>query len=232
MKKKVLDHQDSLDFLNSSIYANSTQYWQNYWLSPLPLVNQFEYRYPDFNDIKTLFKSIRVKNILDIGCGNGAISFELARLNYKVTGIDVSPVAISQACGKFSNDEFDVDFDCGDVLDMPYPYGSFDAGLAFYIFEFLTFDLASYLVNQLKSIIMPGGLLVSSISTIDRDKFLNYEVLPDDTLILKDENQQGMFYHFYTEAKILSLFINWQVKEITRLDNDKYLIVARNFSNN
>jgi 2-polyprenyl-3-methyl-5-hydroxy-6-metoxy-1,4-benzoquinol methylase len=56
--------------------------------------------------------------VLDIGCGNGALSYDVARKARKVVGIDLSERNISVAISKYSKDN--IDYVHGDALtDLP-----------------------------------------------------------------------------------------------------------------
>ncbi len=48
------------------------------------------------------------KSFLDLGCGNGRNSIPLARMGYKVTGIDVSKVALYQAAENLKTENTEV----------------------------------------------------------------------------------------------------------------------------
>ena len=54
-------------------------------------------------NIKRLLDSLGVKEgslVLDLGCGNGRIAINLAKLGYKVYGVDISQVFIKDALEK------------------------------------------------------------------------------------------------------------------------------------
>ncbi|MGW0926075.1 class I SAM-dependent methyltransferase [Streptomyces sp. NPDC002755] len=63
------------------------------------------------------------KRLLDVGCGTGRSSLELARHGFEVTGVDLSPEMLDVARGKEGADA--VTFIAADVRDLP-DFGSFD----------------------------------------------------------------------------------------------------------
>lgn len=62
-------------------------------------------------------KSVR---ILDIGCGTGRHSIELAQRGYKVVGIDQSESLLKRAREKASEQKVQVDFQKHDARNLPY----------------------------------------------------------------------------------------------------------------
>ncbi len=228
MKKKlVLNYQENIDFLNSKIYLNNINYWQKFWLDH-NIVNEFTIPTEYFAKILNLLSLAKAVNVLDLACGNGDKTIELVKHNFKVTGIDISELAIGQALTLGQQLDLEVDFDCSDILDMPYAYASFDAVIAFFILEHLTFNLAKHLVQQLKSIIMPGGYFITAIRQ-NYPNLENSQVLEDKTLVSGDNLTKGMFYFQYTNSYINELFQNWQIHEQIAINNDVMLIIAKNF---
>lgn len=67
-------------------------------------------------------------HILDIGCGTGRHSIELARRGYKVTGVDLSEGMLSRAREKAKSQGVEVDFRRHDARDLPFE-GRFDAAI-------------------------------------------------------------------------------------------------------
>jgi len=62
-------------------------------------------------------KSIK---ILDVGCGTGRHSIELAKRGYKVTGIDLSECMLETAIKRAKEDKVKVEFIKADARDLKY----------------------------------------------------------------------------------------------------------------
>ncbi len=53
--------------------------------------------------VKRILESLGISEgslILDLGCGNGRISVNLAKLGFRVVGVDISPIFIEDAVEK------------------------------------------------------------------------------------------------------------------------------------
>lgn len=68
----------------------------------------------------------RPKFVLEIGCGVGRHSLELARLGYQVTGIDISKEGIDWAKRKAKAENLKVNLLCGNALTVDFARKSYD----------------------------------------------------------------------------------------------------------
>jgi SAM-dependent methyltransferase len=64
--------------------------------------------------------------VLDLGCGTGTSSVYLARLGYRVTGLDFSRQAIEMAKAKARREKASADFRVADVTRLDFLTESFD----------------------------------------------------------------------------------------------------------
>lgn len=102
--------------------------------------------------------------ILDIGCGTGRHSLELARRGYAITGIDLSPSMIGKAKAMAQKENLKIKFQVRDARDFDFRE-SFDIAImlcegAFPLMETDEMNF-SILVNACKSI-KPGGKLIQT----------------------------------------------------------------------
>ena len=68
---------------------------------------------------------------LDIGCGEGSNTRQLARLGATMHAIDVAPTFIRLACDAETAEPLGVTYIAGDGTDLPFGAGSFDFATAF-----------------------------------------------------------------------------------------------------
>jgi ubiquinone/menaquinone biosynthesis C-methylase UbiE len=81
-----------------------------------------------------------VRTIIDVGCGNGIITNELAK-TWDVTGLDSSEAALQQVTCQTIQ---------ASAMDIPLPSGNFDLVLSSEMLEHLTDDELSEAVSELK----------------------------------------------------------------------------------
>jgi SAM-dependent methyltransferase len=126
------------------------------------------------------------KTILDMGCGRGRNAIPLAELGYKVTGIDISSVAIEKAkaaCDKAK-------FICTPMdEELPFEDNSFDVAMDITTFDILiTQDSIDRHKAELKRVLKKDGY------------FLYYDMLDDDPYTLAMGSEDGSI--FGVEGKV------------------------------
>ncbi len=97
------------------------------------------------------------KRILEYGCGPGSQAFDLARRGAKVTGIDISPVAIDIAREQARADGLDITFEVMDAEQTTFPDASFDLVVGGAILHHLDLDRA---YAEIARLLAPGGRAV------------------------------------------------------------------------
>ena len=96
---------------------------------------------------------------LDVGCGEGADAIWLARNGWTVTAIDISDVAVSRARAAAELAGVAVEWVRGDVLQTPFPAGSFD--LVSMQYPALPKAAGEAAARALLDTVRPGGLLLA-----------------------------------------------------------------------
>ncbi|MBB2901166.1 SAM-dependent methyltransferase [Kineococcus radiotolerans] len=98
---------------------------------------------------------------LDLGCGEGGDVLHLARLGWRVTGVDVSDTAIARAAAHAA------EAGVGDLtrferhdLGQSFPAGLFDLVTASFLHSFAFLDRTAVLARAARSVAPGGSLLV------------------------------------------------------------------------
>jgi SAM-dependent methyltransferase len=109
-----------------------------------------------------LFRSlgqISGKEILDMGCGEGELSTQLAKLGARVTGIDISPELIEVARKRAAADAVQdrTEFLVWDILEKPLPEERFDLVTCSAVLHHV--DIGKFL-PVLWASLRPGGIAV------------------------------------------------------------------------
>jgi SAM-dependent methyltransferase len=106
--------------------------------------------------------------ILDLACGWGRHSVELARSGFKVTGLDWSRTLLARAKKRAEAAGVSVDFVQGDMREIPWT-GRFDAVLSLYssLGYFLSDEEDLRVLRGARDALKPGGVFV--METMHRD---------------------------------------------------------------
>lgn len=72
-------------------------------------------------------------DILDVGCGPGIVSMQLAELGHNVVSVDISESMLECARRNASDNGLNIDFRKGDATQLDFPDSSFDAVVSDYM---------------------------------------------------------------------------------------------------
>jgi SAM-dependent methyltransferase len=95
--------------------------------------------------------------VLDIACGTGNTALPLARRGCNVTGVDLTPTLLEQACARAAAEGLAIDFDEGDAEALPYGDATFDAVTT--MFGAMFAPRPELVASEMARVLRPGGLL-------------------------------------------------------------------------
>jgi len=115
--------------------------------------------------------------VLDVACGPGLITCEVARRAHAVTGIDITPAMIEQAEMRQQKLGLtNMTWKIGDVLPLPFGDASFDRVLTRYSFHHLL-DPAAVL-HEMVRVCRPGGMVcVIDVFTASAEQAARYDAV-------------------------------------------------------
>jgi SAM-dependent methyltransferase len=120
---------------------------------------QFMGRYAEpLTEVFVAFAGVgRGDDVLDVGCGPGALTAHLLSVGAKVAAIDPSPPFIDAVRARFGH----VDVRQGTAEELPYNADTFDAALAQLVVHFMTDPVLG--VRQMARVTRPGGVVAACV---------------------------------------------------------------------
>ncbi|MDE0684427.1 MAG: class I SAM-dependent methyltransferase [Candidatus Poribacteria bacterium] len=122
----------------------------------------------DVENVLRLLRLPRGRHILDLCCGHGSHSIELAKHEYKVKGFDQSDYMLGQAKLDAERAEVEVGWIRGDMRDLPFER-EFDAVInMFNSFGFLETEKEDQRVlNLVSKALRPNGLFLQELPNLE-----------------------------------------------------------------
>lgn len=140
----------------------------------------YDYIFPVGQDQLNLIMNstgVPPKRILDIACGTGSYSIELAKKGYRVTGIDLDMEMVNRAKMKAEREGLEIDFRQLDMKDVKkVSPGKFDCifSIGNSIVHLESADEILDVLRQMKWLLVEGGVLI--LQTVNYDRVLKYDV--------------------------------------------------------
>lgn len=141
--------------VNNEIYQELGERWYKAKDDPIALLRaESRARNPwVVREIHKHFSPPEVR-VLDVGCGAGFLTNDLAQQGFQVTGLDAS--ANSLAVARRYDATASVTYQTGDAYQLPYGDGSFEVACAMDLLEHI--EEPRRVVAEMARVLKPGGL--------------------------------------------------------------------------
>jgi 2-polyprenyl-3-methyl-5-hydroxy-6-metoxy-1,4-benzoquinol methylase len=118
--------------------------------------------------------------VLDMGMGEGRNAVFLAQKGYKVTGVDISSVAVKKA--QLLSKEYGVKIKgiVASLKEHKFPPESFDSVICFYYVD-------RSLIEKIKTWLKPGGVIIYEAYTLRHKAAASLKNEPDDFFLREQE---------------------------------------------
>jgi 2-polyprenyl-6-hydroxyphenyl methylase / 3-demethylubiquinone-9 3-methyltransferase len=153
--EKNLSRHDQVD---NSIYDKYGDKWYTADDDPIALLrHESKAKTPwVLEKIRQNFKDLSAIKILDVGCGGGFLSNDLAKAGLTVTGLDASPESLKVAA---AHDETkSVKYIVGDAYQLPFEDASIDVVTAMDFLEHV--EDPEKVIQEISRVLKPKGLFI------------------------------------------------------------------------
>lgn len=140
--------------VDNSIYEAYGERWYTAQDDPIALLRaENKAKLPWIVD-QIKLRNIPGSKILDVGCGGGFLSNDLAKLGFDVTGVDLSQESLNVA--KAHDETQSVKYEIADAFHLPYADGTFDILTSMDFLEHVEDPKA--VIQEFSRVLKPGGL--------------------------------------------------------------------------
>lgn len=151
-----------------------------------------------------LYEKVHLKNkinILDVGCGTGAVTLDIALLTKgEVVGIDIDAEKLQEAEKVLCNIP-NIRLKEADVLDLPFDDETFDLVVFNIVLMYIKYQQRA--VNEMARVTQKGGFV---LGTLEPDYASKISYPEDPTLPLLLKNMEDLGADLYTGRKLKVLF--------------------------
>lgn len=160
--------------INNEVYNQIDWYAENEALYLLRgLVNPV--RVPYFRQVIRQQLKLNTSGLraLEVGCGGGVLTMEIARMGFDTYGIDISENAIKQAGFQSQKAGLEIQYQVASALDLPFEDASFDVVFCCDVLEHL--PSVSNAIAEIARVTKTGGVFF--YDTINRTRFSKLSVI-------------------------------------------------------
>lgn len=207
------------------IYEENLHFWDEAWNRVTKPHKELP-KLPYIHELTRKLKKYQVKKVLDLGCGSGWLSIFISKYGFEVTGVDIAKPAIELGKTWANEDNANVNFLVGDLLNLPFKEGSFDAIVCNSVLEHFRFDQAKILFEKVHKILAEKGFFFGCFDQVGTGKGEYFE-LSDSTHIYTDQARKGMMLRNYSDQELKELLSNFDILSFDKNSYGSRLVWAR-----
>jgi len=183
----------------------------------------FNEPFSGFEEVIRTFRQAQCRRILDLGCGSGKHSVQLAKLGFMAIGADVSLSGLSLA-REWAQQELATLPLANVVFREPLPFATstFDGLLSTQVIHHARLNEVRLAIREIHRLLRPGALAFISVAGSWHEPGPFVEVEPS-TFVAQTGSEAGLPHHIFSEADLQDELAGFAVREIGYRDNGRVL---------
>ena len=207
------------------IYGENLKFWDQAW-NRVSKPHKELPKLPYIHEVTRKLKKYKVNKVLDLGCGSGWLSIFISKYGFDVTGIDTAKPAVELGKMWAKEDNANVNFLVGDILNLPFKEGTFDAIVCNSVLEHFRLDQAKIIFEKIHKVLKDGGFFFGCFDEVGTGKGEYFE-LSDSTHVYTDQMRQGMMLRNYTDHDLKDLLSAFDILSFDKNNYGSRLVWAR-----
>jgi len=165
------------------------------------------------DSFRPLLEGLKGEAILDLGCGGGHDAVALSKSGFRLSGCDISGIAVKEATRLAQDRSQDVDFIQHDIATpLPYSDGQFSGVICNLTLHMFPPTIAKRIVNEVRRCLLPGGLFAFHVNATDDLPFRRKLQPPVRAL---DNGMYcfglGQTMRFFSKSDCRKLMADWEI---------------------
>lgn len=152
--------------------------------------------------------------VLDLCCGYGQHSLDLAEKGFYVTALDQDQKKIDHLSNINRNYDYHIDIVNADMKDTSLKSSSYDAILCLSAIHHQTYYNITKTIDEIYRLLIPNGLLLFDILSTDDMTFGMGTQIEHNTFVGSRSGEENVPHHYATENEVrelLSSFIKYKI---------------------
>jgi len=160
------------------------------------------------------WKNQNKKDFLDLGCGLGRHTVLFAKNGFSVKAFDISEEAIEQAKEWADKENLAVDFQIGDMLELPYKNEAFDCILCRNVISHTDTNGVRQIIKELRRVLKPEGECYFTLGSKSAWGFKqDWPMVDENTKLRMEEGPEHKVPHFYADYDLIqTLFKDFKIE--------------------
>jgi SAM-dependent methyltransferase len=172
----------------------------------------------DLSDIVARLRAVGAVDVLDLGCGFGRWSVELARAGFRVLAVDVSSEAVLIARDRAQREGLAIGTAVCAAQELSQLNVRVDAAVCNSVLDHMHPSDAELTAGSMWQVLKPAGLTFVSFDGLDKkgsdpEARQDYLVDTDGTWEYLQGRRRGMVWRYYQDAEIRRLFRQFEEVE-------------------
>ena len=163
---------------------------------------------------RNFYKSVKRESvrILDLGCGGGAHAWYLAREGFNVVAIDGSESAVEHTRALLAKDGLSAQFFVGDVADLDFEPGSFDAIIDSSCIQHNRWEQILKIHSDVYALLRDGGQFLSILLSDESNSYRGAIPLEKSTYTNFDSCflSRSISAHFFSSDDVADIFSRYE----------------------
>jgi len=183
--------------------------WEEYYSTLKRLPRRLRQPVPFVVEELPALKRLRIKSVLDLGCGTGRHCIYLAKKGFDVIGVDVSKSALKMAKEWALKEKLkNVSFVSGTMTNIPFSKGHFDAAISVSVIHHAVKKDITQTLAEVHRVLKKNGLFCANVASVKDPRYGEGEEVEDNTFRILEAFEEKRFeelHHFFTKREASEL---------------------------